>query len=271
MLKQLIVFFALAYSITWLIWLPLWAPGLHLPALPLQHGLGGLGPALAAIITTAIFSKKEVKPLLQSMLAVRPIGYLSVALLSPFVIYAIAVLAEALVSNHPVDFTGLFRIKDFPQWNLLQYAIYNLVFFGFGEETGWRGFALPRLQSRMNALSAAIILTLFWALWHWPAFFYRPGYMGMDMGGIAGWVFSLLTGSILLSWLFNSSRGSLVAVAIFHTTVDLAFTADMPKAAIGYMGAIITVWGIITIIIFKPKNLAKEERVIKLNNSKSTQ
>jgi len=50
---------------------------------------------------------------------------------------------------------------EFPQFNLLTFFIYNIIFFGFGEEVGWRGFALPRLQNKFTALAANIILTLF--------------------------------------------------------------------------------------------------------------
>ena len=113
----------------------------------------------------------------------------------------------------------------------------------------------------MNALTASIVLTIFWALWHLPLFYYRTGYMTMDMAGIFGWVFSLLTGSILLTWLFNSTRASILICAIFHSTIDIAFTTDLAdKSIVSYMGILITVWGILTIIILKPKNLATIER-----------
>jgi hypothetical protein len=82
----------------------------------------------------------------------------------------------------------------------------------------------------------------------------------MEMAGIFGWVFSLLTGSVLLTWLYNSSRASIFICAVFHSTIDIAFTADVAdKNIINYMGFLITLWGIITIIIFKPKNLARNE------------
>jgi len=83
----------------------------------------------------------------------------------------------------------------------------------------------------------------------------------MNAAGIFGWVFSLLTGSILLTWLYNSSRASILICAVFHSTIDIAFTADIAsKNIINYMGFLITAWGILTIIIFKPKNLARNER-----------
>jgi membrane protease YdiL (CAAX protease family) len=154
--------------------------------------------------------------------------------------------------------------KEFPQFNLPVLFIYNLVFFGFGEETGWRGFALPRLQTRFSALKATLVLTLFWALWHWPLFLYRPGYASMGPGGAAGWLLSLLTGSVLLTWLYNSSRGSVMVCAIFHATIDIAFTSDyLDKNIVGLMGMCITLWGIAVILIYKPRNLSRSFKVSK--------
>lgn len=91
------------------------------------------------------------------------------------------------------------------------------------------------------------------------------------MAGASGWFFSLLTGSILLTWLYNSSKASILICAVFHSTVDIAFTADIAdKSIVNYMGFLITVWGILTIVIFKPKNLAPNERethtVMRKNN-----
>jgi hypothetical protein len=83
----------------------------------------------------------------------------------------------------------------------------------------------------------------------------------MGFAGIMGWVFSLLTGSILLTWLYNSSKASILICAVFHSTIDIAFTADIAGInVINYMGFLITVWGILTILIFKPKNLAANDR-----------
>jgi uncharacterized protein len=264
-LKQLLTYFGLAYSISWIIWLPLYGHifGLtDLPALPYQHALGGLGPLIASFVTSWIFLKKDgVKNLLAKCLQIKPLVYLAVALFSPFILAVIAVLMSYFIDRTPIDLSGLLRAEEFPQFTLLAFFIYNLIFFGFGEEVGWRGFALPRLQNKFNALNASLILTVFWALWHIPLFFYRPGYTSMGFGGIMGWVFSLLTGSILLTWLYNSSKGSILICAVFHSTIDIAFTADLVGInVINYMGFLITVWGILTIFIFKPKNLAVVDR-----------
>ena len=264
-MKQLITYFGLAYLLSWIIWLPLYGHiwGLtDLPTLPYHHGLGGLGPLIASFLTTWIYQKREgVQLLIKKCLQVKPVFYLTIALFSPFLLAFIATSLKFFIDKSPINLSGLLTSSEFPTFNLLTFFMYNLVFFGFGEEVGWRGFALPRFQNRFNALTSSIILTVFWAGWHWPLFFYRPGYTAMDFAGILGWTFSLLTGSILLTWLYNSSRASILICAVFHSTIDIAFTADLAdKGIINYMGALITVWGITTIIIFKPKNLATNER-----------
>lgn len=257
-MKQLIVYFLLAFGLSWLIWLPLYGPSLGLkglPAIPFNHAIGGLGPMLAAIITSLVFSKaRGTKQFI--LKGLRPVSwrYLLIALLSPFLLYLLAAAVSYLVSGNPIDLEGIQKVKEFPRFNLLSFFVYNLIFFGFGEEFGWRGFALPRFQARLHPITAAGLLTCFWALWHLPLFLYRPGYTGMDVYGAMGWGISLLTGSILLTWLYNSSKGSVLICAVFHSTIDIIFTADIADKNInGYMGALITLWGIGTLFFLKRK------------------
>jgi uncharacterized protein len=264
-MKQLLTYFGLAYLISWLIWLPLYGHvfGLsYLPRFPFNHALGGLGPLTASVLTTWIFLKKEgLRNLLKKCFQFTPLPYLGVALFSPFILTAVALLMSYVLNKTPFDLSGLFKTKEFPQMTFMVFFIYNLLFFGFGEEVGWRGFALPRLQNNFNALNSSLILTVLWAIWHLPLFFYRPGFTTMGFGGILGWLFSLLTGSVLLAWLYNSSRASILICAVFHSTIDIAFSADITnKNVVNYMGFLITVWGILTIVVFKPKNLALNAR-----------
>lgn len=266
-MKQLPLFFALAYLLSWIIWLPLYLPAFGitgLPVLPYHHGIGGLGPLLAAFICTYYYNKLQgVKELVNRMFSVQKWPYILVALLAPFVLFCLAAGIDYLQTGNWVDFSQVGKNKEFPELNLFTFLAYNLLFFGFGEEIGWRGFALPRFQQKYNALVSATILTLFWAVWHWPAFLYRPGYTEMGMAGIIGWVLSLFTGSVLLSWLYNSTKGQLLACAIFHSTIDIAFTSGAVNANItNMMGMLITFWGIATLVIFGYKKLSKQEKNI---------
>jgi len=84
----------------------------------------------------------------------------------------------------------------------------------------------------------------------------------MGFPKITGWFFSLFTSSVLLTWLFNSSRGSILICAVFHATINIAFNSDfLPTPVINYLGMLITFWGIAAIFFFGPKNLANQERV----------
>jgi membrane protease YdiL (CAAX protease family) len=266
MAKQLLIFFLLAYLISWIIWFPLYAPILGFGpfrALPYQHAIGAFGPAIAAILCTFLFNGKEgIRKLFFQPFRRKNLLYLVMALSGPFLLLLIAILLHYFQTDKLQDISLAGLTKEFPQFNIFVFFIYNLIFFGFGEETGWRGFALPRLQNRYNALSSGIILTLFWAAWHWPLFLYRPGYLSMDLASATGWLLSLLTGSVLLTWLFNSSGGSILLCAIFHSTVDVAFTSDyLTKELTGLMGILITLWGVVIILVYKPKDLSSEVRI----------
>jgi hypothetical protein len=88
-----------------------------------------------------------------------------------------------------------------------------------GEETGWRGFALPHLQGRFNALSSSVILGLIWGLWRWPL-----SWMQAAESGSGAYAFSLLgviPGAILATWIFNNTGGSLLLVLLYNNSLKI--------------------------------------------------
>jgi len=260
----LVTYFVLAYGISWLIWMPLWLPAFGirgLPVLPFHHAFGGLGPLIAAFFTSWVETGAGGPlDLFQRMGLWRGrLEWIAVALLGPFVLFGIAILVAALVGSESLSLIGFGRSREFPQFSSLGFLAYNIVFFGYGEEVGWRGFALPRLQTRHSAFIATGLLTCGWALWHLPLFFYRPGYVSMQTGDIVGWFFSILTGAILLTWLYNESRGSLLVVALFHATIDIVFTSDISShAVVTTSGVLVTLWGILVLLVTGPATLTRQ-------------
>ena len=271
--RPLVTFFMLACGISWLLWMPLWLPSFGiagLPVLPFHHALGALGPIMAAFIVTAMESGRAgCSDLLQRMVLWHGrLLWIAVALFAPYALLLVAVVASSLFAGETFSFAGFGRSREFPQFSVLAFLAYNIVSFGYGEEVGWRGFALPRLQARHSAWVASLQLTLGWAMWHLPLFLYRPGYTGMDALGVAGWLLSLLTGAVLLTWLYNESRGSILIVAVFHATVDVAFTSSIATPpVVSIAGALITIWGIIVLLVAGARHLSRRGKMIALHGA----
>lgn len=262
-MKKLLLYFTLAYLISWIIWLPLIAPKFGIDTLPVipnyHHYLGSFGPMMAAFIVKYIYGGwKAVKDLLKKLLLwnVHWSWYL-VVLIIPVVLVIAAGYADQFINQQPFTMNGFSTNNEFPQFGPIGYFLFNFFTFGIGEETGWRGFALPVLQSRYSALAATLILAVGWACWHIPAFVYRPLYSQMDVPGIAGFFVSMVMGAIVLTWIFNSSKGSLIFVAIFHAMVELMFMSEnITLEMSSYLGATIMIAVILIIVITKPANLS---------------
>jgi membrane protease YdiL (CAAX protease family) len=88
------------------------------------------------------------------------------------------------------------------------------------EEFGWRGYALDRLQARFNAVTSSVILGLMWAFWHVPYMFWLSGEITYQIP----WTFliSNILISILLTWLYNNTGGSVMVTLINHTMFNLS-------------------------------------------------
>jgi membrane protease YdiL (CAAX protease family) len=82
------------------------------------------------------------------------------------------------------------------------------------EEFGWRGLALPLLQSRLAPLWAGLILGAIWGLWHVPAFL-LSGTQQSEWSFIAFFT-GCLAISVIATVLFNQSHGSILLSAFFH-------------------------------------------------------
>ncbi|KYH44417.1 hypothetical protein AZH51_07780 [Branchiibius sp. NY16-3462-2] len=185
-----------------------------------------------------------------------PYRWVLVGALLPFAFFVAAVVVSGLATSRWVDLSQLGSSDSHPGVTFLGFALIQVLCFGFGEETGWRGFALPRLQDKLNPLIAAVAITVPWALWHIPAFFYNENMMTMGVAGSVGWLTSLVTGSVILSWLFNNSRGSILPVALFHGLLDVVFVSQVVSGNLeNYVGAIITVFSIVIMfVVWKSKN-----------------
>lgn len=142
-------------------------------------------------------------------------------LLLPALEYA-SVLLTFWLTRAPVDFSHP-MIRDVVPLDtpLLALVLPWLIFeiLTNGEEWGWRGYVLPRLQSKYNALTASLIVGVIWSVWHLPKF------LGTGLSGersFAWFTVAHLALAVLYTWLYNNSRGSLLLVILFHATQNTA-------------------------------------------------
>ena len=74
-----------------------------------------------------------------------------------------------------------------------------------GEEFGWRGFVLPRLQNKYGPLAASLIIGTVWGIWHLPTFFAPQGVIGaiaatVGMVFIIPYTLGTIANSIFMTW-----------------------------------------------------------------------
>jgi uncharacterized protein len=215
----LVVFFVLAYALSWWPWI-LYA--FDLSPLPIV----GFGPFLAAIVVLAVTrGKAGVMALLRRMVRwrVSPVWY-AVALLLPIAITVAATVLNVLFGAQAPSSAEL------SGWSGLVPGFFVLLLVpGFGgawEEPGWRGYALPRLQVGRSALLASLILGLLWAFWHLP----------LMVVGEVNWsdIVLVIAASVVFAWVFNSASGSVLIAMVMHAmnnTISGSFFGPMFSGA----------------------------------------
>ena len=119
----------------------------------------------------------------------------------------------------------------------LTFLLNQLILGPLGEELGWRGFALPRLLQRFNPFIASLILGLIWGVWHLPSFFLS----GLPQASLALPVFLFFTlcQSILVTWIFRHTGGSLLSQVLFHFMMNTSQdTFGTPLAGAALVAAV---------------------------------
>ena len=252
-------FVAVGYALSWGWTFPLVAAGdvieqgvgwpTHFPAL--------LGPALAALAVTAlVWGRASVRDLLAQMARWRmPLRWWA-ATLSPLAFLGVA-LAVALAAGKLPGWRGFGLYSGLPAIGVVPVAAIAILINGFGEETGWRGFALPQLQRRYGALAAALLVTPIWAFWHLPYFFTIATYRDFAPVGYVGFVFGIACGSIVLTWLYNGTGGSILACAVWHGLYNLE---SGTAAATGTIAAVTSTFVIVQALLLVGLELRARRR-----------
>ena len=221
----LAMYFGLAFAITWLILSPGVAATVGLLNVAFEGTVltiaSGLGPLLAAlVVTSAVKGKSGIRQMWGSLFARRvQAKWWAAAVLLMAGLFAIsATLSWFIRGTVPNAREGIYLNGD----NSL-IVILLLLLGSFGEEVGWRGFALPRLQKSHTPLKATFIVALFWWLWHLPTYWTLP--LAMNAVAQYGFVTAfgiqfivLLALSVLCTWVYNGSGGIVWLPVLLHAS-----------------------------------------------------
>ena len=225
----------------------------------------GFGPLVASLVVTwAIGGRRALEELWGriKMWRVEPRWYFIVFLL-PVALALLSLTAGVLFGGlRPGSYSPLL-----PASYLVPFFLYMLVFTGLAEEPGWRGFALPHLQSRYSAVKSSWILGVLWGVWHFPSIIYYNLATGMPtlalipilvflVLGIVGW-------TIVNTWVYNSTESVFLMIVLhgWYNTVNSYMVLSSQNALVQTLGGILP-WAlaIILIRVYGGEHLAAKPR-----------
>jgi len=216
---------------------------------PAWMQLGALSSSLAAVVLVLIEGRKGgLRELLSRALIWRVgIQWWIFALFFMIVPSVASLYLYHLLGGPAVDWSGLQ-----PLYKVVPMFIFLTIAAGIGEEFGWRGFLLPRLQTRHNALVSGLIVGVAWATWHVPLFFikgtsqYEQQLEAGLLPAILGYAVFVIVQSVQFTWLFNNTKGSVLLAAVFHGASNAwAGYIDVYR---GHFGGILTVMALAVLI-----------------------
>ena len=235
---QLPLFFLISFIISWAIWIPqaITTLGICKSAISVESPLNLIavwGPGLAAIILSVLAeSKGGIKKLFH------PIKYWRVGihwyifvLFYPIGKWLAAYFTDTLLGqSYILGSSPIQSFFDLPeQAIMIPVAVVSTFLNTLGEEVGWRGFALPKLQVKYTAFVSTVIIGLFWGFWHIPMWI-AQGYMDLSLFPVITKTFSIVPLAIIFTWVYNSTKGSLLLVWLFHVSITITgyFVPSLP-------------------------------------------
>jgi membrane protease YdiL (CAAX protease family) len=192
------------------------------PLSPSAVGMFAIAVVPVSFVVASAYSRNlSVRNYMISLIRLRGVwGWSLLGLVLFPALHLISLLINNLLNSQPI------ASSQFPNLSLAFITLvivkffYQFLFFNAtGEETGWRGFVLPRLQTRTSPLSAALIIALFWAPWH----FFLWQATGSPVLTFQFWALQYsihIPSSLFLVWICNRAHGSILVAGITHAAAN---------------------------------------------------
>jgi membrane protease YdiL (CAAX protease family) len=264
-------FFALAFTLSWLFWVPAALISHSQLSFPLGilTFLGGFGPSIAGV--AMVYRTQDEagrRDFWQRAFGRRRIGavwHAFIWLVFP-VLTALSLLIEALAGRGVPFFPYLaaFTAQPLLMFWLPVMALQVALLGPLSEELGWRGYALDALQARRSALISSLVAGFLWSLWHLPLFFIQDDgnfYYDWGFGTLLFWLFlmrmTLL--SVPITWVYNNNRRSILSAILLHFAYNFTFSLVYPVPDTMHLSgtAFMLVMVVVIVIIWGPETLTR--------------
>jgi membrane protease YdiL (CAAX protease family) len=256
---RLPLFFLLTFILSWSAWIPAAVAAMRsqesiLAPTGLLGGLARWTPGLTAVLLAALAGgRPAVGDLLRPLRIWRvSLGWYLFVLAYPATIQFVGRGIDILLGR-ATELTSPLVATFGERYAIMVPVVILFAFPGvFAEELGWRGFALPRLQERHNALLSSVVLGTFWGLWHIPLFVYFDN----ALPTLIVEVLTFVPATVLYTWVYNNTRGSLFLISLLHLAEQLtnSFLGTSPT----YTDEILT-WALAALVVYVagPAHLAR--------------
>jgi membrane protease YdiL (CAAX protease family) len=237
---RLIAFFGLTFALSWWSW-PFYAAGLA------PTPFFACGPVIAALVVIGLTDGRAGYRELLARLTRWRVGWRwwVVALATPLAVLAVAAVANVTIWGAPTPDLGTLVLADIGL--IFAFRFIDPLDGPFGEEPGFRAYAVPQLQQRWSPLRAGITLGVIVAIWHLPlvaAGTLPPFGIGVTFAItlVYVWLFNRTGGSALMTLVFHVAQGTITYTALGFTNAD----ADRMDTLTGALWCVIAV-GLVTL------------------------
>lgn len=232
-----------------------------------------LGSKLVLIVMALLYTAPVVVPMILTAMAEGKQGvktsfrhlwkgslsiqwFLVAALLWPTIFLVINLLARTLEGRESFP---IFRSIDVIQ-NYFIPGFFGVLLIAVFEEFCWRGYALPRLQVKWNALISSLVLGVFWALMHLPNWFMPPG-NPTRADSFLTFAGQIILTSILYTWIYNNMNGNLLGVILAHNMSNsIGALIQVPETFQIYQNWVLLAMVILVVVFYGPRDLIRQKR-----------
>jgi membrane protease YdiL (CAAX protease family) len=268
---SLLGFFFLSFVISWVLWIPLlyghfkygwttWEGNSWTNTRTMLGILGSLGPAISAMILTyGLDGKEGMRLLLKRMLLWRVnVVWWIIGFYSWWLIASILSSLLQLAPFQKIVLQFAFSLLNIP---VIIFLLQMPLLIGMvGEELGWRGFALPKLLEKYDPIISSLILALPWILWHVPLSVFQEWTGNMPiMDFLLKHALLILPLSLIFTWFFQKTKGSILLVIVFHKAFNLTFNAysnviglteESGKLLFNCLIVVLWIWAVILVVYY---------------------